>query len=332
MKNMNRKHSIRNLGILGTATTLAPSSVFMFQSCQKQVDTISLSGKWSFSLDKGDVGKEQKWYLQQLSDTVFLPGSLQEQGYGEKITAETQLSGSESISDRYINWKNNPANAKWVQEENFKLPWTWMPERMYVGVAWVQKEIVIPKKWENQSVILTLERAHWHTAVWIDSIKAGTCDYLSAPHVYNLGQLKAGKHTLTIRVDNRLHINPGTWAHSASFHKQTNWNGIIGDITLNAEPVTFITDIQIYSDLSAIIPEAKIIVSNNQHSDKTYQYKMVTNHTEEFIHSGSFIANGTNHTFTVNLKNARIVNYDESAKKMIDGCPKSFWRSPVSQN
>lgn len=282
---------------------MAPSVVFL-QSCQKQVNTFSLSGKWSFSLDPGDVGKEQKWYLQELSDIVFLPGSLQEQGNGDKITAETQLSGAEGINDRNSNWKNNPANAQWTQEENIMLPWTWMPERIYVGVAWYQKEIEIPKEWENQSIILTLERAHWHTAVWIDTEKAGTCDYLSAQHIYNLRQLKAGKHTLTIRVDNRLHINPGTWAHSVSFHTQTNWNGIIGDITIHPEPITFINDIQVYPNLSATISEAFIIVSFNQYSDKTYQYKVVTNDTGTLISSGSFTANDTQHEFTANLKNA----------------------------
>lgn len=56
--------------------------------------TESLHGSWRFALDKDDVGVEQKWYSMRLGDTIVLPGILQEQGYGDEVTAETEWASS----------------------------------------------------------------------------------------------------------------------------------------------------------------------------------------------------------------------------------------------
>jgi len=50
---------------------------------------------------------------------------------------------------------------------------------------------------------LYLERVCWVSNVWVDNNHIGRCDSLSAPHIYDLGVLKTGKHSLSIRVDNR---------------------------------------------------------------------------------------------------------------------------------
>ena len=41
-----------------------------------------------------------------------------------------------------------------------------------------------------------------------------------------------GKHTLTIRVDNRMIHNTGTIGHAYGPETQTRWNGIVGEISL----------------------------------------------------------------------------------------------------
>ena len=59
-----------------------------------------------------------------------------------------------------------------------------------------------------------------------------------------------GKHTLTLRVDNRLNVAVGVNAHSVSDHTQSNWNGVVGTIALTAKPSLHIDDIQIYPNVS----------------------------------------------------------------------------------
>ena len=79
-------------------------------------------------------------------------------------------------------------------------------------------------------MVLTLERPHWETRVWLDQRAVGTNNSLSTPHEYDLGTgLTPGRHTLTIRVDNRILVDVGDWSHSVSDHTQGNWNGIVGN-------------------------------------------------------------------------------------------------------
>lgn len=74
---------------------------------------------------------------------------------------------------------------------------------------------------------------------------------LGTPHIYDLtGLSDPGKHTLTIRVDNRIReIDPGINSHSISDHTQTNWNGITGKILLETRPAVFIRNMQLYPDI-----------------------------------------------------------------------------------
>jgi beta-galactosidase/beta-glucuronidase len=44
--------------------------------------SIDLSGDWRFRLDREDIGIQQRWFVDVLSDKVRLPGSIQEQGFG----------------------------------------------------------------------------------------------------------------------------------------------------------------------------------------------------------------------------------------------------------
>ncbi|MFT0299925.1 hypothetical protein [Bacteroides thetaiotaomicron] len=73
-------------------------------------------------------------------------------------------------------------------------------------------------------------------------------DALLVPHRYLINSLTPGKHLLSLRVDNRMHIDVGANAHSISDHTQTNWNGVIGEISMQALPSLVMDDIQIYPD------------------------------------------------------------------------------------
>lgn len=209
-------------------------------------EVISLAGRWRFALDRADVGVTQDWPAKELRDRIRLPGSLTERGIGDDITTNTPWTGG--IRDR--SWFTAPEYAPYRWPGHVKLPFWLTPDKYYAGVAWYQREIKIPEDWHGQRVVLTLERPHWETRVWVDDKLYGTNNALSTPHQYDLGLLPPGRHTLTVRVDNRRIVDIGEDSHSISDHTQGNWNGIVGDISLRATPPVWIDDLQVYPHLA----------------------------------------------------------------------------------
>jgi len=211
--------------------------------------TISLSGEWQFQTDPGDVGIVEKWCSQKLQKTIHLPGSMIENGKGEDPTIETKWTGS--IYDS--SWYFSPQMEKYRQPGNIKFPFWLTPNKYYVGPAWYRKEMVIPQSWDNQRIVLYLERPHWETTVWVDSLKIGMQNSLSTPHQYDLTKLiTPGTHTISIRVDNRIKdINVGPDSHSLTDHTQGNWNGIVGDIKIEAGSPVFFDDVKLYPDINS---------------------------------------------------------------------------------
>ncbi|HXS69295.1 MAG TPA: discoidin domain-containing protein, partial [Candidatus Polarisedimenticolia bacterium] len=208
---------------------------------------ISLAGTWKFKLDREDAGISGRWFQQELPDRVRLPGDLAGQGIGDRPSLQTKWTGGIQRPDWYL----DPKLARYSTPGNFKFPYWLTPEHRYVGAAWYQREIEIPKNWAGRRVVLTLERPHWETRVWLDDQIIGTNTSLGTPHEYDLGQVAPGKHRLTIRVDNRMIIDIGENSHSISDHTQGNWNGIVGSIELRATPLAWIEDLQIYPQVSS---------------------------------------------------------------------------------
>ena len=222
-------------------------------------DSISLAGKWSFRLDSDDQGVEQGWFKRDLTASLELPGSMQEQGFGHDVSMETDWTGS--IKDR--SWFEDTRYAQYREPGNIKVPFWLQPEKHYVGAAWYQKDIRIPENWREKRVTLMLERPHWKTTVWLDDRRLGSRDSLSTPHRYELGPaVETGRHRLTIRVDNRMIVDVGHNAHSVSDHTQSNWNGITGDIELRATDPVWLEDVQVYPDASERSTRVRIEVTN----------------------------------------------------------------------
>ena len=202
---------------------------------------ISLAGTWRFQLDRNDTGVAENWATNKLSGRIHLPGSLPEQGIGDDVTTNTAWTGS--IRD--TSYFTAPEFEKYRQPGNVKLPFWLTPEKYCAGAAWFQRTVTIPPDWQNQRVVLTLERPHWETRVWVDGKIFGTNDSLGTPHEYDLGQLAPGRHTLTLRVDNRRIVDIGEDSTSISDHTQGNWNGIVGDLSLRATPLVWIEDLRV---------------------------------------------------------------------------------------
>ena len=215
--------------------------------------SLSLAGTWRMQLDRNDAGISQRWFERELPEHVRLPGDLAEQGIGDRPSLETKWIGGIQKPDWYL----EPELAPYSQPDNFKFPFWLTPEHRYLGAAWYQREIEIPKDWSNQRVVLTLERPHWETLVWLDDRLIGTNTALGTPHDCNLGVVKPGKHTLTIRVDNRMIVDVGENSHSMSDHTQGDWNGIVGNIELRATPQVWIEDLQVYPHAASRSIEVK---------------------------------------------------------------------------
>ena len=220
---------------------------------------MDLSGNWAFQLDPRDRGITEQWYAHPLSEHIQLPGSLQAQGFGDEVSVDTQWTGD--IVDR--SWFSEERYAPYRQPGNLKVPFWLQPDKVYSGAAWYQREIDIPEEWRHWRVTLTLERAHWATQAWLDGRELGSRDSLSTPHVYDVGiELTPGPHLLTLRVDNRRIVNVGPNASSITDHTQTNWNGIIGQITLSAGPDVRVSDLQVYPDVARKMAHLRVQLHN----------------------------------------------------------------------
>ena len=208
---------------------------------------ISLAGQWQFAADRQDKGISEKWFSKKLPEVVRLPGSMAENGKGDNITLQTAWTGSIYDSSFYF----NPRLAKYRKPGNVHIPFWLTPAKHYVGAAWYQKEIDIPKNWQGKRITLFLERCHWESKLWIDGKEAGVNNSLVAPHEYELTKfLTPGKHRISVRIDNRIkEVNVGPDSHSITDHTQGNWNGIIGKMLLKAEDAVFFRNIQVYPDV-----------------------------------------------------------------------------------
>lgn len=207
-------------------------------------ETIDLSGAWRFSLDREDVGIGARWFARALPGSVALPGSLPAQGIGDPVGVDTRWTGD--IVDR--SYYTDPDYAPFRQPGNIKVPFWLQPDLTYVGAAWFQRDVSVPAAWEGRRVVLSLERPHWKTAAWLDGRYLGASDSLSVAHQYDLGSaVRAGRHVLTVRVDNTLVPMIGENSHSVSDHTQGNWNGIVGRIELAETEPVWIDDLQVYA-------------------------------------------------------------------------------------
>lgn len=181
-------------------------------------DFVSLAGIWNFKLDPMNVSIPVKGssFVSRLPETILLPGSTDQAGKGYKTQDMTSIRLTRLFE--------------------------------YSGAAWYEKEnIFIPEGWEDKRIFLFLERAHWETQVWINGLKAGQGESLSVPHMYDITPyVKSGeKNSVRIRVDNSL-IYDIAYTHAISAETQTNWNGIIGRIEIQAFDKVHIADLQVY--------------------------------------------------------------------------------------
>lgn len=100
-------------------------------------ETISLAGDWNLALDPDNVGETQGWptALPKGSGSLKLPGSLQEQGFGNVPNFETKWIAKRVIKKNFPNYFVHPMYERYRADESYKFPYLLNPERHYVGPA-----------------------------------------------------------------------------------------------------------------------------------------------------------------------------------------------------
>ena len=194
-----------------------------FSILESHCQTIDLSGKWQFRSEKE-------------KSTVILPGSMLTNGKGDPVNTQTKWTGSLYDSSYYF----NPYMEKYRIEGQMKFPFFLTPERHYVGHAWYERTVSIPKQWKGRQVTLYLERPHIETTVTLNGHKVGHQLSLSTPHQFDLTPyiLYGSRNKLSIEVYNGIeNVSVGQDSHSVTDQTQGNWNGIIGKIELQAGPI-----------------------------------------------------------------------------------------------
>ncbi len=177
--------------------------------------TLNFGGVWSFELDPGNVGIRERWFARELADAIALPGTTDEARKGE-------------FADERC-------------EDRLSRVWRW------IGPAWYQRTVTIPKRWAGKRITLFLERTK-DSQVWVDDVWMGADDSLSTPHEFDLSRkLTPGKHRITILVDNAK-LPPVGPCHQVDERTQTNWNGIVGRIELRVSDPIGLDDIQVYPE------------------------------------------------------------------------------------
>lgn len=172
---------------------------------------IDLSGTWRYETDPEDTGLQRKLYTQVLPQEGFrLPGSASENHVGRPFRA-----------------------ADHTFREIIRAP----HERFeFIGPLWLQREIDLPDLGDQQ-LTLFLERVNMTSQLWVDGEPAGRqVISLSVPHTHALPPLSPGRHTLTLRLDNRPLVSNGTWASGYSIDTQGYWIGVAGRMELQLQP------------------------------------------------------------------------------------------------
>ena len=212
-------------------------------------DSVSLAGSWAFQLDPQDAGEKDRWFARKLDDSIALPGTTDQAGKGAGVVDGKAV---ESIHPQML---DADRSNKLVSHLTRRFP--------YAGPAWFQRDIDLPQTWQGKRVVVRLERTKFSSA-WIDGSSLGQQNSLVGEHIYCLPKdLKAGHHRLALRIDNRLEKTPAR-GHQVSDDTQTNWNGIVGELRLQATDKVWIEDVAVYPDAASRTARVCVTLGNER--------------------------------------------------------------------
>lgn len=120
-------------------------------------------------------------------------------------------------------------------------------EFSFAGTSNYYRDIEIPESWKGKKVYLHLERTK-PSVVKLEGKEIGRNSRISSPQKFDLTDyLSQGKHRLEILINNADSIPPivARSSNATSESTQTNWNGVLGKIFLEATNPFHVKDIRI---------------------------------------------------------------------------------------
>jgi Glycosyl hydrolases family 2, sugar binding domain len=266
---------------------------------------ISLAGQWQVRLDSLSRGLSENWVQKPFSGTpISLPCTLDDAGLGTPNALKPAL--------------NNYVLSNLARKHQ------------YIGLAYYQRDITIPKEWKNKSITLTLERVIWQSTVYLDGKEIGKAESLVGSHLFNLSTISTGKHLLTIAIDNgnkypNINVAGNKYpdpinqdmAHAYTNHTQIKWNGILGDILLKAEAQNAPQNLQVYAD----VERGKLKFSFTQMKPNLKNVRFEVKNTEGVILANEAVKNAQildNQIIIEIDKPKNIQNWDEFNPKLYD--------------
>ncbi|NJN33477.1 MAG: glycoside hydrolase family 2 [Saprospiraceae bacterium] len=228
---------------------------------QNNSNQISLSGKWQVRLDSLAIGLSENWVSKSfVGTTISLPATLDDARLGTPSSLKPAL--------------NNYVLSNLARKHQ------------YIGIAYYQRDITIPTAWKNKRISLTLERVIWQSTVYLDGKEIGKAESLVGSHEFDLPNVSAGKHLLTIAIDNgnkypNINVAGNRYpdpvnldmAHSYTNHTQIKWNGIIGEITLKASSKNAPQNLQVYTDFERKMLKFSVTQAKPNPKNWTYEIK-----------------------------------------------------------
>jgi hypothetical protein len=188
---------------------------------------IDLSGTWEFGFEN-----------EMFCDTILLPSSTE---VSEKGEFEVNQNETLHLSRR----------------------------RPFTGVCRYKRTIVIPEQWKNKQIILHLERTKY-TRIMLDGEFVSQSHETIIPQRHILSEpLTVGSHELIIEVDNHLtkydDFSESLYkGHQYTEDTQTNWNGILGDIYLEALEPIYIESVKIEKVKDESVFQVQVEINNLQ--------------------------------------------------------------------
>lgn len=207
---------------------------------------LDIAGAWTVQLDSTDIGLKNGWQNKAFKQPMQLPGTTDDAGLGVPNKLKASL---EKLQMSHLTRKNS-----------------------YLGTAWYTREITVPNGWKGKEFILKLERVLWKTNVWVDGKELERGQHsLIAPHYFDLTKylVPGQKHRLTIRVDNRKQFDISldtNMAHAYTNETQIIWNGILGEMKIEAFDPIRISNLQVYPDIA--LSKAKLAISLNNNTKR----------------------------------------------------------------
>ena len=204
---------------------------------------LPLSGTWGLMLDPDATVKPNDVF----NDRIMLPGTTDTNGKGNALTRKDETTHLSRLFS-------------------------------YVGRAWYKKTVEIPTSWKKKRILMHLERTK-PTTVYVDNSLVGSAKEISTPQIYDLTAfLKPGKHIITIMVDNSEKALPKqilSNSHACTEDTQTNWNGILGNMSLEALNDLYIDKLQVKARAAEKEMETKVTIKGNLSKGATLQLMLI---------------------------------------------------------